>query len=257
MITVVCWKWNNGMHPKKKIFFTHEHVNKLRSAVEKNTTLKHNFVCICDDWKGLHSSVQPINIDRHFAEFKDWGGCYRRLRAFDLSVSAALFGSRFVSLDLDVLVTGNLDSILGFEEDFRIWQDKFRRKTPYCGSLWGMKVGARQVVWDSFRSKPHMSVELMRRLKYVGTDQAHISASLFPKEAVWGVDDGVYNFNTRVRRQVLYSHWLKDSGERIDKRVNGDIPEGAKLIFFNGKYDPSQVGLHRTYPWVGDLWNGF
>jgi hypothetical protein len=256
MITVVCWKWNNGLHPKKKLLFTAEHVNKLQAAISRHTALSHEFVCVTDDWKGLHSSVGVVNIDRHFGDFKDWGGCYRRLKSFDQATALALFGPRFISIDLDVLVVGDLDPILGFKEDFRMWKDKHRRRTPFCGSLWGMRAGARQEVWDKFSTDPHMSVELMRRLKFIGTDQAHISAQLFDRhEATWEVEDGIYNFNTRIRRQFLLlpTH----NGKQITpKRIDGSLPGDARLVFFNGRYDPSQTVLQRDYPWIRDHWNG-
>jgi hypothetical protein len=258
MITIVCWKWKpekGGRHEEKRLLFSAEHVNRLRASIERNTTVKHRFVCVTDNAKGLHSSVEPINIDRHFGDFKDWGGCYRRLKAFDYITGLSLFGPRFISFDLDVVVTGNLDPILSFTEDFRIWFDKHRRKTPYCGSLWGMKAGARQKVWDSFNGKPNRSVELMRRLEFVGTDQAHISACLIPaSEKTWGVEDGVYNFNTRIRKHV-WQIIKNNKGDMIEKRTDGSLPLGTTLVFFNGKYDPSQPVLQNIYPWIKEHWN--
>lgn len=119
-----------------------------------------------------------------------------------------------------------------------------------------MRAGARQFVWDKFRDDTSMSVELMRRLKFVGTDQAHISAQLFDRhEATWGIEDGIYNFNTRVRRQA--SRIYDDEGNLAGiKRIDGNIPKGARMVFFNGKFDPSQPTLHHEYHWIRKLWNG-
>lgn len=256
--TVVCWKWKpeaGAKHEEKRRGFSAVHVNKLRAAIEKNTSTPHEFVCVTDDWTGLHSSIRVVNIDRHFSEFVELGGCYRRLRAFDHITGLALFGPRFISIDLDVVVTGNLDSILGCEDDFRIWYDKAKRRTPYCGSLWGMRAGTRQKVWDSFKARPHLSIELARRLRYTGTDQAHISAQLFPKEKVWNREDGVLNFNTQIRRHVRQVY-RKSDGKVYNLTTDGSLPEGTRMVFFNGKYDPSQAILQRDYPWIGDLWNG-
>lgn len=258
MIAVVCWKWkpeSGAKHEEKRRSFSALHVNRLKAAVEKNTSIPHNFVCVTDDWAGLHSSVQVVNIDRHFKEFSDWGGCYRRLRAFDYSAGLALFGPRFISIDLDVVITGSLDPILGSKNNFQIWYDKARRRTPYCGSLWALESGARQKVWDSFKAKPHMSMELARRLRYTGTDQAHISAQLFPGEKVWRKEDGILNFNTQIRRHTKQVY-RKSDGEVYQLVTDGTLPEGTRMVFFNGKYDPSQSNLQRDYEWIGDFWNG-
>lgn len=237
MLTIVCWKWNNGLHPKKQIQFTAEHVNILRASVERNLSLTHRFVCVTDDNKGIHPEVQTVNIKRHFSDFSDLGGCYRRLKAFDMSTALALFGPRFISIDLDVVVTGKLDELFGFQEDFRIWEDTHKRRTPYCGSLWGMKAGSREKVWKSFETDPDECMGDAKTRKLMGTDQAHISRCLHPKEKTWGVQDGVYNFNTRVRL------------------MRGKLPENAKLVFFNGKFDPSHPWLQSNFPWIKRHWH--
>jgi hypothetical protein len=236
-LSIVCWKWDKGPHPKKGIKFTAEHVNILRASVARNLSRSHVFVCVTDDHKGLHPEVQVVNIDRHFKEFSDLGGCYRRLKAFDMVSGLALFGPRFVSIDLDVVITGNLDDLFGFQEDFRIWEDNFKRRTPYCGSLWGMKSGSRGKVWDKFKSDPGLCVGSAKEQKLMGTDQAHISHCLYPQEKTWTVRDGVYNFGTRVRM------------------MGGRLPVDCKMVFFNGKYDPSQGPLQENFPWIKDHWH--
>lgn len=257
MITIVCWKWRpekGSKHPEKRSMFSAEHVNRLRSMIERNTTVSHELVCVTDDPKGFHSSVRVVDINRHFHQFSDLGGCYRRLRSFDLVCGLALFGGRFVSMDLDVVITGNIDSILTFREDFRIWGDSFRRRTPYCGSLWGMKAGSRQKVYDRFAEDPvGCRVECQER-RFPGTDQAHISNCLYPRESTWGLQDGVINFNTQVRAVNHGFHRIAD-GKIIEiKKRDGSLPVGAKMVFFNGKYDPSQPELQSRCSWIGDMW---
>jgi hypothetical protein len=258
MISVVCWKWkpeNGARHKAKREAFSSRHVNILKASLERHSTVRHRFLCVTDDWKGLNSSVGVVNIDRHFGDFKDWGGCYRRLKAFDLATAVALFGGRFISIDLDCVVAGNVDHLLSFEDDFRIWREEYRRRTPYCGSLWGMRSGARQKVWDSFKDRPHMATELVSRLKYHGTDQAHISACLYPKESTWNGGDGVYNFNTQVRKRPSSFQVNRDGSYKEVFRTDGTLPKDAAVVFFNGKYDPSQPNLQLAYPWIGDHWH--
>jgi len=253
MVTVVCWKWG-GIHPRKGMAFGSDHVNRLASMIERNTTIPNRLVCVTDDGKGIRGDVTVVRMDNHFQQFSELGGCYRRLRSFDMAAGLACFGPRFISVDLDVVITGNIDNILDFQEDFRIWGDRYRRRTPYCGSLWGMRAGSREKVWTSFKDSPSQAIQTAKAKGYVGTDQAHISTVLFPNEATWGTDDGVFNFNTQIRRtpRMVY----KDArGEilTIDKR-KGDLPPGCRIVFFNGKYDPSQDQLQKSYPWIREMW---
>ena len=47
-------------------------------------------------------------------------------------------------LDLDCVVTGNLDPVLGRSEDFIAWKD-IAPPQPYCGSMVMMDAGARRL----------------------------------------------------------------------------------------------------------------
>ncbi len=257
MITVVCWKWtpeNWAKHWDKRKLFSSHHVNVLQAMLERNTTVEHRFIAVCDDWKGLSSTVEVVDINRHFRRFADMGGCYRRLRSFDLVCGLGVFGDRFISLDLDTVIVGNVDHLLGFQDDFRIWSDTHRRLTPYCGSLWGMKAGARQRVWDQFTEDPGKCVRRCKDRRYPGTDQAHISACLYPKEKVWGTEDGVYNFNTQVRKTISCVHRCADGRLDVIQKRDGSLPNGSRVVFFNGKFDPSQPQLQGAYDWIGDYW---
>jgi hypothetical protein len=257
MISVVCWKWEpekGARHEGKRRSFSCQHVNVLKASIDRNTTIPYKFVCVTDDWKGLDSTVEYVNIDRHFPRIKGFGGCFRRLRAFDFSTAVALFGGRFISIDIDSVVVGNMDKLLSFRDDFRIWMEQYRRRTPYCGSLWGMKSGARQEVWSKFENKPYMALEAIDRLKYTGTDQAHISVCLYNKERTWGQNEGVYNFNTQIRRKASSIQVNRDGSFKEVFKTDGNIPKEASIVFFNGKYDPSQTELQRQYPWIGDHW---
>jgi len=253
MISIVCWKWDNGIHPKKHIRFTTEHVNVLRASVERHYPKPHRFICVTDNRIGLHSSIEYINIDDHFSLFKEHGGCYRRLQAFDHLTGMTLFGNRFISLDLDVVVTGNLTAIFDFQDDFKIWEDSIHRRTPYCGSLWGMKAGARVNVWSDFLQNPDRCIHRAKEKDFVGTDQAHISACLWPNEKTWTIADGIYNFNTSVRVRTTSA---TRRGKEIEIKTKGiGLPVDAKLVFFNGKYDPSHIELQRKHPWIRDHWH--
>ena len=241
MLTIVMWKWKpepGAKHEVKRSGFSAKHVNSLASGIARHTTMPLRYVCVTDDPKGIKPGIQTIDINTEFSEFSELGGCYRRLGAFDRDKSRRLFGDRFICIDLDCVVVGPLNHLLNkaFNQDFVIWKDTYRRRAPYCGALWGMEAGTRQHVLATFRTSPQEIITAAREAGYIGTDQAVFNYLLGRNECTWGVDDGVLNFNTRVRP------------------AGGKLPEDARLVFFNGKYDPAQPQLLARYSWIKEGW---
>ena len=67
------------------------------------------------------------------------------------------------------------------------------------------------------------------------------------------------NIDKKVKQAVvefdLKMERLKDK-EKNQKVKGGDgsIPSNARIIFFNGKDDPSDVGLQKQYRWIKKYW---
>jgi len=306
-LRIVTWKWKGStIHPKKKIYFTSEHVNKLVSMLKRHLSMPYEVVCITDDPAGLDPSVRPIELWKDFAHL---GGCYRRLKLFSKEMSS-LIGPRMVSIDLDLIICGDVTPLFSRAEDFIIWGEH-EREHPYCGALWIMDAGCRPDVWDTFTGKDLPD-------KKGGTDQAVINKLLYPYEMMWTKDNGIYNYNRDVKlypKQVKLSEKVRrkerireiesvvttvsaEAREQskkakedklhadlrmkkmITKAVNkkvkdlekkrrveadqflrvygrggtGKLPDNARIIFFNGSYDPSQPELQAECPWVKEHW---
>lgn len=233
MLQVVCWKWDDGLHPKKQLKFTHEHVNRLKNMVKRNLKIPHQFVCITDDPAGIDPDIKVIPL---WDDYRELGGCYVRLKAFSDEMKNVI-GEYFLSLDLDCVITGDITQLvmplLTGDVDFKIWGDTHPR-TPYNGSMWMMKAGARKEVWNQFTPS---CVNLGRSKGYVGTDQAWIGYCLGENEARWHIGDGVYSHRIHFKKQRV-----------VDK------PDDCKIVFFHGAGDPSQMGIRRMYPWVAEHW---
>jgi hypothetical protein len=144
---------------------------------------------------------------------------------------AALVGPRFVSIDLDVVITGDLTEIFNRKDEFVIW-GATQRKTPYNGSMWMMNLGARQQVWDRFNQDPEKLVNRSRGAGFYGSDQAVMNYVLGPNESKWAEIDGVYSYRMHI------------------KPVNGTLPKNAKVVFFEGHYDPWNPVTQQTAPWI-------
>ena len=229
MITVVCWKWQPA--PGYRSTFGPETVNVLRRMVARHYPHPHRFLCVTDEAAGLDAQVEVIPAWNDFARVPSpFGGrnpsCYRRLRAFHPDI-AAVFGDRFVSLDLDTVILGDVTPLWDRPEDFVIWGDTNPR-TAYNGSMFLMGAGRRPQVWAQF--DPAVSPDRACRAGHFGSDQGWISYCLGPREAKWTKRDGVYSYRNEIRGR--------------------EVPANARIVFFHGQYDPWMPQIQRACPWV-------
>lgn len=233
MLDVVCWLWTPTKDYRSQ--FCTDHANTLYAMVQRHYPHEFRFSCITDRDTGFDKGIRVIPLWDDYSKMESIYGpntpsCYRRLRAFS-SEMAHVIGPRFVSVDLDVVVTGDLTPVWNRKEDFVIWGDR-ARQTPYNGSMWMMNAGAREKVWTEFHRDPERAVRKARGAGFFGSDQAWMCYTLGPMENRWTADDGVYSYRTHV------------------KPAKGALPKDARIVFFQGHYDPWHPMIREQCPWV-------
>lgn len=239
MINIVCFKWKRiktGFQlPTVIDNYGADHVNIMYSSVKRNTTLPFRFVCITDDDSGLHPDIHVLPLWNKCVSI---GGCYNRLYMFSKDMKHYI-GERFIAIDLDSVIVGNLDSILSRKEDFIINEyniaiNRYATHQYYNGGLIMMNAGARDHVWTKF--DPNCSpAELAIRVKnkeIVGSDQAWIAHILGSGESTFSPVDGVYDYRTLSNKHQL--------------------PSDAKIVLFPGKRDPASE--YNSVLWVRNHW---
>lgn len=188
MITVLTWLWRL---PDCRTQYNASHVNIWASMVKRNITIDHRIACVTDIPKGIDPSIEIIPLPQDFVDVRipTWGEklpqCLRRLAMYRPD-AADIFGERFVSMDLDCVIGGSLDTLFDIPDDFKMYKGTSRSR-PYNGSMQLMTAGARSKVYTEF--SPEKAVEAGK--KFLGSDQAWISHCLGAGEAVWDLDDGV------------------------------------------------------------------
>lgn len=217
MLTVVTWKW--PPRPGFPHIYSPDTVNVLRRAVARHYQAPHRFVCVSNDSRGLSPDVEIIPDREDFSSVpsphgRSFPSCYRRLRLFD-DDAAAVFGPRFVSLDLDAVILADMRPVWDRPEPFVIWRDPLK-PDGYCGSMFMADAGAHPELWRDF--DPGISPAATLKAKCMGSDQGWLRYRLGPGMPTWGREDGVYSF----RRDV----------------VGGELPADARVIFFHGKIKP-------------------
>lgn len=229
-LAVVAWKWRGTRD------YTSAHVNVLARAISANLTVEHEFVCVTDDPKGLNRSIRPVPLPKfdHIKVRPGFPSCYVRLHPFDPDFARQL-GPRFLTIDVDAVITGSLDHLVKRDEDFVIWENTTKPgRIHYQGGLMLMNAGARPKVWEDFRGEE--SRDLTASLGLVGSDQAWITHCLYPGEASWTHADGL--------------------AYREDCR-NGKPPKWACMVQITGRLKPWHPGFRFHWPGVHAHWQRY
>jgi hypothetical protein len=230
-LTFVCFKWKK---PKKGFVlpaaisaYTAEHVNILWRMLYRHYHKPFRLVCVTDDPRGVDCETVPL-WDKHLT----LGGCFNRLYTFSPDMKD-LFGERFVCIDLDCVVTGDITEVFNKRADFVMnsynpLPDRVSPDQRYNGALYMMDAGCRKEVWETF--DPIESVRAVQNNPRVciGSDQAWIRLCLGREEARFTNSDGVYEV----------------------RQFNDKLPADARLVFFAGARDPSQL----RFDWVKEHW---
>ena len=98
MITVACVFWGDK--------FSDDYVYNLKSMVERNTTVPHQFVCFSD------RKLEGIKTVKLIPGYEGW---WNKMQMFNTDFK---LGNRVVYLDLDTLIVDNIDWLLEYDGMF-------------------------------------------------------------------------------------------------------------------------------------------
>lgn len=235
-LSVVCFKWRPP--PGYRSTFGARQVNTLAKMVARHYAAPHRFICVTDDAEGIDPGVECFRLWDDFGTVRNPSGmknpsCYRRLRVFAKN-AADWIGERFVMVDLDAVVLGDLRPLWDRTDDFVIWRST-TPGNPYNGSMMLHRAGTRPQLWETF--EPARSPMLTKAAGFYGSDQAWIGYKLGRHEKTWGPEDGVHSFRNEI------------AGRNLQRP-----PPGARIVFFHGKGDPWSPEVYNRYGWVKDAY---
>lgn len=220
MFNVVSYKWSNRYPP--------EYWNILRDSVRRNFFAPHRFIVICDNSIGLDPKMEVIYMDMKNDFFDFWTKMtIFRPKPFGIE-------GRILLLDVDTVITGNLDELLDLNADFYTYPNWWSNDIAFAVTL--MDAGVRPQLWDLFISDKE------RIMKEYHSDEAFIS-DICPDE----------RFFPKPWMRSYKAH-CGTTGDRV-----GGAPPVCKFVCFHGKPDPHQVitghsGGYGPDPWIADHW---
>lgn len=232
MITVVLWKWGTK--------YTNGHVKRMQSMLTRHLTLPHRIVCITDRPNEVPAGVTPAPMPPVLS----WDNKGMR-RMWLYSAKAGRLGDRLFQLDLDVILTGNIDAIAARPEPFVIWKSdsNWKDKWAYNATVMLISPGAKDDVWQRWIKDPRGVFKAADDHGWgpkVNSDQALACYLLEGQDVpVWTEADGI-----RAYRVFAGKH-----GERGQV-----LPAGTRIVSFHGPRDPSIPDLQQKSPWIAEHW---
>jgi len=200
-----------------------EYVNRLKAAVARNLSIPHRFICMTDRPQGLDCETLPVPMN-----LPGWWG---KIAVFNKK----LFPGRRLFIDLDSVITGNLD-------DFAAYTGKLAVIRPFPGDrdnginsgLMNIAPGAYAQIWKKFSVNPQAAVQ-------------YCVANAVP---AWNCGDQRW-LELMIKEKLDYWQDL-NPGQVVSYKFHCQqgLPDNARVVSFHGKPDPHDV----TDVWVKENW---
>lgn len=231
MISFVTWKWRDPNGSQRK--FLSRHVNVLYAMVARHYPRPFRMICITDDPEGLDERIETLPMPVRFDNIQSPQGerfpsCYCRLWAF--SREATVLGERILSIDIDVVILGDLRPLVDRDEDFVGWCDKRFQENKIAGGAYLLRTGSMSHVWEDF--DPQTSPARAFAAGNFGSDQGWMSFMIARPPTF---TDGLTKIN-----------WTR--------KYSRIAPVGARMVFTSGAKPPWSKEQKHSYPWIKEHW---
>lgn len=226
MLYVCTWLWGTKWGP--------QYVDRLVASFRRNLTQPVRFVVATDQLINVWVD-RIVPIAEADGEILAAPGCLVRMRMFDPAWQGSIGmvpGDRLVNVDVDAVVTGNVDELFTRRAEFTVMQGfNGTNPCPFNGSLWMVRAGVRHDAWSDFSLQAYRD----RRVPYHAfpDDQGWLHHK-FPDAAAYTPKDGVYAFK-------------KNGWGAAGRRA---LPPDARFVAFPGR-DPAK---YQEVDWVMANW---
>ena len=201
MIQIVTIKWGTKYGP--------EYVNRLFVAVKRNVTFPAVFTCLTDDPQGIEAWIQTMPLGFGLE------GWWNKLALFHVSFPTDL--RRIIWMDLDTVITGDIDFLACYRGDFAMLRD-FYYPTEAATGIMLLRAGVYPGIWKDF-------IETRPEAKF-HSDQEFICDWLRRNNRTVDIIQDIF-----PGRIVSYKADCQGQG----------LPDKARIVCFHGDPKPHQV----------------
>ena len=218
--------------------YSSQYVNTLYSMVKRNLTIPFTMVCLTDNKQGIDSDILCLDLPK---ELTGWW-CKPYMYSADLPLNGTI-----LYMDLDVVVSGNLNKLFDYEPDnWCVIRDFTRAMQPqwekYNSSVVRFKVGQLHNVWAEFRKDPQKIIR-----SHFG-DQDWLWTAAKGTAKLWP-DEWIRSWKWEIRKDRHLQSGTK--GNRKFRTVEDVVPpDDCCICVFHGDPNPHNC----DDPWVRNNW---
>lgn len=216
MKNIICMKWGDKFGP--------EYVNRLYNMVQENLTLEHRFICFTDNTEGLIQGIETrplpeVTLENGLPE-RGW----KKLGVFSNQLSDLSGTALF--LDLDTIITGNINQFFEVEGEFLIIKDwDFKNDIIGNSSVFRFEIGTHFDILENFCQNGE---EI--RTKY-RNEQAYLSYAIYEKGLLsYWPSNWCVSFKRNCLQPFPLNYFLEPK-----------LPENTKILIFHGRPTPEQA----------------
>lgn len=240
--TVICMKWGDR--------YPSDFANRLYRMVRRNLTGELRFICFTDSQEGLLPEVEyhplpPIDLPE---KYRWWP--WRKISLWQENL-AGLQGEEVLFLDVDLIVTGELNGFFEYEPGTFCVAENWTQKGMGIGntSVYKWVVGEHTDIFETYQKDP-LAVHARFR-----ASQQYVSA-MIPDKLYWPAEWCVSFKHSLMPSFPL--NWLKTPA----------LPSETRIVAFTGRPDPDEardgnwrapwykkIYKHvRPTPWIAEHW---
>ena len=232
MVKIICLKWG--------VLYGPEYVNRLYNGIKRNCSLPFELHCFTDDSNGIDGRVITHPLPHSDTIFSWWNKIWLFSDEVPFEKDERLF-----YLDLDTLITGNIDYLLMDNTGGLVMLQDFywglaKSATQSASGVMAWNAKRHTHVWNSFIAEPHGAMQSV----HPHGDQVFIGKALRNNISYW---QDLYP-NQIVSFKVHCRETLPASAKIVCFHGNPSIPEAATMSWKSWKYEAE------AQPWIMDYW---
>ena len=256
-LNFVCYKWGNK--------YPASYVNKLYAMVKRNIKIPFTFYCVTDNPDGIMVDVKIADMPT-----RKLPGNGPKLYTFSKEFLGLNSDEFVVSLDLDIVVTSNLDFLAERpEQDFLIARHRIRKgPSRVHGAVYRIRVGSHSRIWENFLINPEEYALLFpgKHGYNAFSEQSWIEEQMKSETIEFFPSNKVISFradcNSKPKRKFLFLSIDKSSliHRYLVKHFKASLPNiGEAIVSFSGKVNPEYVMKTHTItvrhaPFIEKFW---
>jgi hypothetical protein len=230
--TVVAWRWGGLFEP--------DYCHRLQAGLARHLHVDHELVVVTDDPVGLEG-IRTVPMPTTYA---DTPRCRRRMQQFSREFGEQLGATRYLGVDLDIVITGDITPIVTKFPDAPIVGWRVGYAGVYSGSFLRFDTGALHGAWELFAADPE-GYPASLQLRGVPSDQAMVNAWLATQPAIaeWTEADGFVTYFGAGYERFAY---LGVGPSRPE------LPHGARIVVL-GSADKAVMD-RGEFDWIRRHW---